>query len=468
MNISLMEQYGIPISSFLKILAGNKDEMPMPMYTLGAVAIAAFLKQKGITDISVRDFYTDTIDVCNVDITGISSTFLELSHVKEIAEYIKQQNPDTHVVLGGPLCWTVPPEKILAAVQDIDIIVIGEGEKTFFELITSIRSHKPLHRVRGIAYREKNNIIRTPRQRPINLNKLSPPAWNFLDVHKKLKILPVETARGCLYNCVFCSEVHYWGKPVRFRNSEDITREIKNNVASYGITTFRFVDSCFTAPEEHCGQVCDALYTHCIKQGIDIKWTSYARINNLKQDLLIKMKRAGCVALDIGMESGDNNMLKNMKKNYSKSSIIESITAAKETGIITHCNIMIGFPGETEQTINNTIDVLEKAKPDTYGCMLLDVAPHTDIFNNPETYGLKGTRINWEHQTMSSTQAASVMFTLPGKISSSCYFPGGEYFACTLTSLGYSGDEIKDFYKKVIHNPGDKLALMMAGKIFNR
>ena len=170
---------------------------------------------------------------------------------------------------------------------------------------------------------------------------------------------------------------------MRFRNIESVIKEIRQDVDEYGIRTFRFVDSCFTAPEERCGEICDSIFEQFIEKGLEIRWTSYGRINNLSRDLLEKMRRAGCVALDIGMESGDRDILQNMKKGYSDRRIVESIETAKDIGILTHCNIVVGFPGETDETIENTIDILNGASPDTYDCMLLYVAPHSHFNLSP-------------------------------------------------------------------------------------
>jgi p-methyltransferase len=466
LNISFFEEFGIPIFTFMRPLIGSERYISIPLQTLGAVTLATYLKRNGVRKVRVGDFYEDEVDVTRAGIVGISSTFMEISHVNEIAKYVREKNPLATIVMGGQVSWSFSHEEILDTIPEIDIIVCREGENTFIELIAAINSHGSLAGVKGIAFREGRKIVITPLRDFMNLSELTPPDWGLVNLQKKAKILPIETARGCIYDCAFCSEAHYWAKPVRFRNVEDIIKEIKLNVGTFGIKTFRFVDSCFTAPEERCGEICDAIFEQCIQKGLGIKWTSYARINNLSRNLLERMKRAGCVALDIGMESGDTGILEEMKKNYSGESIVESLSMAKDIGIITHCNIVVGFPGETETTINNTIDILNKARPDTYDCMLLDVAPHTYIYDNPYKYGIKGTRMQWEHNTMKSEDAVKAMFKISNGVSSSINFPGAEYCACMLSSFGYSTDEIKKFYLEVIQGRRDGIAVSMVGELF--
>ena len=119
------------------------------------------------------------------------------------------------------------------------------------------------------------------------------------------------------------------------------------------------------------------------------------------------MKQSGCAALDIGMESGDATILRKMGKNYTPNHIIKSINTAKELDIITHCNLVIGFPGESTDTITNTINTLEKAQPDTYDAYLLDIAPHTKICSHTEMFGIHGNRLMWSHRTMDTKQPYS-------------------------------------------------------------
>ena len=440
---------GVGVHPYLSFPSFRKKEnTSISVPTLGAVAIASYLQSNGI-DVEVMDYYRDERHFENAYIVGISTTFMELDNVKEVVAHIESQNANAIIVLGGPLSWSILPKDLFNDLPGIDVIVQKEGEETFLDLVNSICSDSNLESVKGISYRKDGRIFHNPEREHINIDTVPMPDWKLTNINKRLKVLPVETARGCSYNCAFCNEVHYWGKPVRFKRVENIVKEIIAGVSEFGISTFRFVDSCFSAPEERCEQICDAIFEKCIKKGIEVKWSSYARVNNLTERLLRKMKQAGCVALDVGWESGDQSILRNMRKIYDPKKIKESIKVANSLGILLHCNTLIGFPGETMETIENTIMVLEDAKPDTYQCLYLYLSPNSYLYQNAEKFQITGERHNWEHYSMNSEQAEKAISIIYKRLPSLTMFAGGEFFSCYLTSLNFSVDEIRECFKAI-------------------
>jgi radical SAM superfamily enzyme YgiQ (UPF0313 family) len=262
-------------------------------------------------------------------------------------------------------------------------------------------------------------------------------------------VLPVETSRGCPFSCAYCSEVTYWGKPVRYRSIDSVVAEIQDDAARYGITTLRFTDSCFSAPPARAASLCDAIYEKCSCRGLLVKWSSYARVSNLDYGLLERMKRSGCVALDIGVESGSETMLRAMGRHYAPAAAVEVARIARELGIITNFNVVIGFPGETRESIVETAQLIDRAAPDTYSCFLFYLAAHTRVSALTQKYNLNGQGLKWRHATMSSDEASESMRFIEKSVTSAANLPGGEYFACYLSSLGYTGPQIQRFYREV-------------------
>jgi len=283
----------------------------------------------------------------------------------------------------------------------------------------------------------------------MEINDIPFPDWSLIDLSNRLKVLPLETSRGCPYQCAYFSETLFWGKPVRYKEISKVVAEIINDVRRFNINTFRIVDSCFSSPANRCAELCDAIHDRCIKKGMDIHWTSYARLNNLSESLLKKMKNAGCVALDVGWESGDPEIAARMGKHYDPKALVDVMRTAKERNIIINCNVLIGFPGETEETINKTAELIEQAQPDTYTCFMLFVAPHTRLWENRSQFGLEGIGLYWKHATMDSSKAQEIMNEKMSDIASSILFPGGEYFSCYLTSMGFEVNAIKDFFAAI-------------------
>lgn len=464
-----LDEMGTNLDSQLFTSISNRDTLRISIPTIGPAVIGSYLRRQGI-EVEIEDFYFDEFCAFDADVVGISSTFMGVENVREIADAVRKQNPETFIVLGGPLSWSVSPSKLMGTIPNLDCIVMREGEQTFSELIRELRNGRDLSSVRGLVFKKDGAVSETMARPLLDEEELQPPAWELMGMPspKRLPVLPVETSRGCPYNCAYCSEVHYWGKPVRYRTSDSVVEELRHNVERFGITTFRFADSCFSAPPARSGEICDAIYQRCVREGIELKWSSYGRIDNLNYDLLEKMKRSGCVALDIGVESGAASVLRKMGRNHSPKTVVEVASAARDLGIITNFNVVVGFPGETDETIQITAELINQAAPDTFACFLLFLAPNSYASGNPKKYGIEGEGLHWKHDTMTSEEATGAMLKLIQEVSQSTSFPGGEYVACYLTSLGYSQEEIRDFYRaagKLIQGSTDEEALSMMGRV---
>lgn len=469
MGLPQLEEMGTNLNPQLIKSISGRTSFRISIPTIGPAIMGSYLQQQGI-EVEIRDFYFDKVCASDVDIVGISSTFMGVDNVREIADLIRGQNPSATIVLGGPLSWSISPLKLLELIPNIDFIVLREGEQTFRELVYEVRNGGDASAVKGLVFKKNGTGYETPSRPLLDGNDLTRPAWELMGMPspKRLPILPVETSRGCPYNCAYCSEVHYWGKPVRYRSSDSVVKELRNNVERFGIKTFRFTDSCFSAPATRSAEICDTIYKGCIKDGFEIKWSSYARVENLSSGLLEKMKRSGCVALDIGVESGASSILRRMGRNYSPERAEEVARTARELGIITNFNVVVGFPGETRETIQSTAEMINRAAPDTFSCFLLFLAPNTLAYGNPKKYGIEGEGLRWKHETMTSEEASEAMLRITEEVSSSISFPGGEYAACYLTSIGYTHKEIRDFYKaigKLIKGESDEEAISLLGKV---
>jgi radical SAM superfamily enzyme YgiQ (UPF0313 family) len=453
-DLSRLSDLGISseiLPIIFKLFGKNKFHFSVP--PIGPVAIASYVKQHlPEVEIKIQDYY-ERLNTTGYDIIGISATFMITEDIKELIKRIKKENQSALLVLGGPHDWATSPKMIFKNIPEIDFVIQQEGEETFTELIKTLSIDGNLNDVKGIAYldRASNKVVVTQPRPPVNFEELPLPEWELMGIpsKKRLAVLPLETSRGCPYHCAYCSEVTYWGKPVRYRSNDRIIAEILNNVSKYKITTFRFTDSCFSATPERCASLCDAIYERCIKKKIYIKWSAYARIENLNPTLLKKMKRAGCVALDIGLESGSSKILRRMGKNFDPNIAVSIADSARETGIIINYNLVVGFPGEDNETLQASIDLIQRAAPNTYACFSFVLKPNTLIGNQMEKFGITGEGLSWEHASMSSKELNHALNTITAGINSAANFTGGEHFACYFSSLGYSTKDIVRVYKAI-------------------
>ncbi|HEY95895.1 MAG TPA: radical SAM protein [Dehalococcoidia bacterium] len=469
-TLTELEQMGTIYSPLTLLLSlSNKDSFQYSLPSVGPVALASYLRKHDI-QAKVMDFYFDEVKSFDSDIIGISSTFLGIKNVIEISAIVRKENPSAIIILGGPISWSISPEILLREVPEIDYIVRGEGEQIFLELINTHCSKGNPHSVQGIAFREKDRIVETTLRVPLSFDNLPLPEWELMGIPctERVPVLPIETSRGCPYNCVYCSEVTYWGKPVRYRSSTSVIEELLYNAEELGITTYRFTDSCFSAPTDRCEKLCDDIYTQLISNNTKINWSSYARIENLSQSLLEKMKRAGCIALDIGLEAGSTQVLRKMGRGYSRENAVQVAKAAREVGIITNFNIVVGFPGETEETVKETAEVINEAAPNTFTSFIFFLTPNTRVYTHLEEYGLNGAGLSWKHNTMTSEQAIEAMYRIAQNVSESTCFPAGEQLACGLSSIGYNKEQIEDFFKHIrtlSSNPNDCQALSQVKQV---
>ncbi len=237
LHISAARQMGIDPRAYevLTSVIGN-DIHHSKIRTVGAIAVATFAEEHNLC-VQVKDFYNGVIDDCHADIIGISSTFMGLQHLKEVASFAKRNNPSATVVLGGPLSWSISPSTLFMQVPEIDIIVFGEGEQTFVELIEAISMGEDLNRVNGLFLKQDHRCSFTGPREQLAGDAIPTPRWELLDISSSFfPLLPVETSRGCPYNCAYCSEVHYWGKPPRYRDINTVIQEIAHNIAVYVVS----------------------------------------------------------------------------------------------------------------------------------------------------------------------------------------------------------------------------------------
>jgi len=263
----------------------------------------------------------------NPDIVGISSQFSinEKSSI-DVAQAVRDINPNIITILGGTHV-TVASESILANTC-VDFAIIGEGEDTILELIQVLedKEHDRLHLVKGIAYRQKDKILRTPSRDFIdNLDALPFPARDLFPMEKYFaaakagrgsrqsytpssRWIDLLTSRGCPYNCVFCSIHLSMGRKFRFRSPGNIIKEIEQAIKQYKIRHVNFEDDNISLDRKRFGQICDLI----IERKLNITWSlpNGLRVENIDEEIVKKMKKSGCYRVFVAPESGVQRVVK--------------------------------------------------------------------------------------------------------------------------------------------------------------
>lgn len=378
---------------------------------IGIASIAAQLKKSGfsikIVDPEVRglDLHQigELIEETKPEVVGFPAFTEEINEAHEIAKAIKEQgSSDIRTIVGGPHPSAIPVET-MHEFPSFDTAVVGEGEVTMHEIVKG----RPPNEILGIAYRKGKTIEHNP-QRPLikDLDTLEFPAWELynLDDYRggslsvgfskrgKTLELPVEGARGCPFNCVFCYRVT--GKTIRFRSPKRVVDEVERDIELFNAEKIHFVEGSFGVNPKLGMEICDQLIDRRLNK--KITWSTGARVN-INPKLLEKMKRAGCKYIGFGVESGDSEILEKTKKGVSLEQAKEVFKVCKKIGITTEANFILGLPFETKETALGTIEFAKDLAADNATFAILVPFPGTEVADmaKEEIGGLRIKSYDW-------------------------------------------------------------------------
>lgn len=324
---------------------------------------------------------------------GVIAGYYQYRKLLKISEAISKSKNRPFYVLGGhgP---SPEPEYFLRKTQ-ADAVVIGEGEVTIVELMDALFHRRPLYSVNGIAFRAapsapswKEKII-INEKRPLieDINSITFPAYHLfpMDYYRMLRmphaensdfVMPVLSGRGCTFKCNFCYRMD---KGFRPRSNERIIREIKLLKRMYGITYIAFSDELLMSSSERTVSLCKDI----IKAELNIKWCCNGRLNFARPEVLNLMKQAGCVFINYGIESMDDEVLKNMNKVLTTDQIVRGIEATLDAGISPGFNIIFGNIGDNRETLRKGVEFLLKYDD---GSQMRTIRPVTPYPGSPLYY----------------------------------------------------------------------------------
>jgi radical SAM superfamily enzyme YgiQ (UPF0313 family) len=295
------------------------------------------------------------------DIVGITCLITEYKQVKWLCSVIKRERPGCTIILGGGLP-SVVPEFVLQETE-ADIAVVGEGEITVTEVVDIVEKSGDLSKIDGIWYKKNGAISKTPPRKAIScLDDIPFPAWELfsketyirgssLGFDPPVRRMNMISSRGCTYRCTYCDH-SIFGHQFRSRSVNNMFEEMKLLIERYRIRAVAFVDDLFLLDRKKVYEFCDKL----LSEGINIMWSCNGRVNLVDKDLLDKMRSAGCVLIGYGIESGSQTILNEMNKKATVDQAKKAINLTWKSGITPFPYMMFGMPGETEKTINETVE----------------------------------------------------------------------------------------------------------------
>jgi len=297
----------------------------------------------------------------------------------DIARIAKKIFPNVNVVFGG-VGATFLCDLLLEHFEAIDFVVLGEGERVFSELINRLahQNRNSLEDIPGLAYRRNGKILKTDPPPPIrNLDELPIPARHFTYQH-------VALSRGCPGNCTFCGSPQFWGRKVRFHSPGWFVKQLEI-LYEKGVRHFYVSDDTFTMDKDRVIEVCRAI----ISKNLEISWVAISRVNYVDEDILYWMRKAGCVQISFGVESGSKEIRHLLNKKITDSDIKNAFALTTKYGILARAYFIYGCPGENRRTIDETIDLIHEIKPLSVIFYILDIFPGTSMYKDfMETYGI--------------------------------------------------------------------------------
>lgn len=334
------------------------------------------------------------------NIVGVTSTTPTIREALATIKTVKGGCPNAITVIGGPHVTFLPAETLRECPQ-LDVVCIGEGERTILELAQAIERKASLSSVRGIVYRSGDRIVKTQPQPVIDdLDSLPFPARHLLPMDKytifgrKSVIGHLLTSRGCPFSCTFCASSLILGKRFRGRSPKSVVNEIEQVVSKYNLGSIEFSDDEFTLDRKRAEGICDGIK----RRGLDILWACSSRVDTVSKELLRKMKEAGCFLIYYGVESGSQRILNLMRKGTRIKRVIDAIRWTKEVGIETLASYIIGFPGETREDMEKTISFAKRLSTDYAQFSLATPYPGTELYDSAKETGLLLTE-DWSQYT---------------------------------------------------------------------
>ncbi|MCX6271448.1 MAG: radical SAM protein [Bacteroidetes bacterium] len=301
-----------------------------------------------------KRFFSSAFDL--VGITVFSPVYNEVINV---FNRVKQSDSRVPVCLGGPYVTTIMQD--ILKKTPADFAVYGEGELTFSDLISHLKGNKEPAAINGLMYHDLsgNIVVNPPRRHIADLNTLPLPAYDIFPM-ERYPLHRMITSRGCVYACSWCNSSSIWDYNYRCRDEVNMVSEIEHLLKNYGNKIFVFGDNSFNISPERVDRFCNIL----INNNINILWSASFRADIMTQELAFTMKKAGCYNAAIGIESANNEILSNMRKNTTIEKIDAGIKMMKKAGIEVLSQFVIGSPGDTLETVKQSIEYARRSDCD--------------------------------------------------------------------------------------------------------
>ncbi len=452
------------ISNVFNMFGAKEDHSKKPAeplrmgetFSASIAYLASYLNRNGCTFDYVNSFQdekevlAEKLEQNDVLTVVITTTFyIAIFPILEIVQFIRKHNPTVKIILGGPYISTqvqilddTELEYLFNSLGADFYVDSSQGEATLIKLIRHLKNNFPIDQINNIYYPAPKGYIQTPILK--ENNRLSENMVNWeLFANRVGKYANIRTAVSCPFSCAFCGFPEHAGK-YQYAPVEAIEKEL-NQLDKIGtVNCVHFIDDTFNIPKKRYKEILRMM----IKNKYKFNWHSYFRCQFADRETVELMKESGCEGVYLGLESGNNQVLQNMNKRTNTDQYLKGIALLKEYEITTFSSFVVGFPGETSETAQDTVKLIEESGLDFYRTQLWYCDPITPIWKEREKYQIKGERFDWSHITMDSDTACNLIEKMFLSIDKSTWVPQYNFDFDNLWHLVHRGmdlEQVKHF-----------------------
>lgn len=420
--------------------------------------LGTFLHRKGLSFDYVNLFHLEREklkekllhdDILTVAIT--TTLYVTSQPIIEIISFIRQYNEKVKIVVGGPyvnnqvkMTDPVSAQELFKYIGADFYVISQEGEQALANLIYALKHKTSLDQVENISYLQNGRYVRTATSTESNPLEENLVDYKLFQPEEIGEFISLRTAKSCPFSCSFCGFPQRAGKYTY--TGVGLVEEELNRLHELGITTLTYLDDTFNVPKQRFRDILKMM----IANNYGFKWNSFYRSDHGDAETIELMARAGCEGVFLGVESGSDIMLKKMNKTSRRKNYQTAIPLLQAAGISVHANLIIGFPGETYETAQESIDLIEETRPDFFRAQLWYADPVTPIWDHREEYGVKGEAFTWSHNTMDSQTACDLIDKAFLTVANSDWMPqyGFEQWSTFyLQRRGMTKDQVKTFVR---------------------
>ncbi|MCX8131448.1 MAG: radical SAM protein [Clostridia bacterium] len=381
------------------------------IFPLNIAYLGTFMERRNLTYDYVYSFQPQkeklisilkTKEVLTIAIT--TTLYTHIYPIEEIVNFVKQYNDSAKIIVGGPFVANKIKDNEETALRYFNIIgadvyiYSSQGEAALVNTINCIKYDGDLRKVKNIYFKENDDFIATAVETENNNLEHNTVNWQlFRDELPNLA--NSRSAISCPFTCSFCGFPERAGK--HYTISVEAFEKELNTLRDTNVKSIYIVDDTFNIPQERFKEIMRMM----IRNKYEFRWNSYFRIQYADRETVDLMAEAGCEGVNLGLESGNQQILNNMNKKVTVEAYKRGLELLSEYKFLKMATFIIGFPGETEETVNETAAFIEESGLDYYTLLLWFCDPITPIYREKERFGIKGSQFNWSHSTMDSNTA---------------------------------------------------------------